>query len=273
MNRRGVAMLIVLAAAVILLAAASTIARARATAALASRTDDQLFLAWSVAEAAEAPVLAWLGRSSRLTVLPPDAAPMVAILDDRFEVAGRAVRVTATAWDQTAMLPNTDAIGSPPFAAHLTQPERTAARWIGADHPGLDMARPSVVVYPSADHPRALGARVATHNPPPGPARSRGGAGPVININTAPEPLLRAVYQHLGLGGVEAVLQARRSATRTEADQLRASDQQQIRLVGASTAWGVRTDVTVDGLRASVWSVYTLRAGAWVREQRLVIAE
>jgi hypothetical protein len=271
--RRGVAMLIVLATAVLLLSAASVIARSRATAALSARTDKRLHLAWAAGEAAEAPILAWLQHESRRTVLPPDSPPMVRILDDALAIAGLPASITVVAWDQTGMVPAVDTAAMPVFAPMLTRTERRAARWIGVESPGLDLADASIPIFPTPDRPTALGARIATHNPPPGPVRHRGGQSPAINIHTAPEPLLRAAYEHLGLPGVDAVLQSRRAGERVEAQSMRGSDADGLRLVGVSTAWGVRTDVTVDGLRASVWSVYTLRAGTWVREQRLAIAE
>jgi hypothetical protein len=271
--RRGVAMLIVLATAVLLLSAASVIARSRATAAMSARTDERLHLAWAACEAADTPILAWLQHESRRTVLPPDSPPMVRILDDPLTLAGLPARITVGAWDQTGMVPAIDTAAMPSFAPLLTRSERRAARWIGVESPGLDLADASIPIFPTPDLPTALGARIATHNPPPGPVRHRGGQSPAINIHTAPESLLRAAYEHLGLPGVESVLQSRRAGERVEAERIRSSDPATLRLVGISTAWGVRTDVTIDGLRASVWSVYTLRAGTWVREQRLAIAE
>lgn len=275
MKQRGVAMLIVLAAAVILLSAASVLARSRATAALSERTDERLRLAWAACDAAEAPTRAWLERRSRRVVLAPDAPPVVTVLDDTFPISGLDARVTITAWDQTAMIPAVDLAKHPALSALLSRDERAAARWIspGRGSPGLDLGHPSVAIFPAPDRPGALGARVATHNPPPGPARQRGGQSPAINVNTAPEPLLRAVYEQFTLSGIDAVLQARRAGERAEINQQRGSNTQPIRLVGSSTAWGVRTDVTINGLRVSIWSVYTLRAGNWTREQRLVIAE
>lgn len=271
--RPGVAMLIVLAATVLLLSAASVIARSHATTALTARTDERLRLAWAACESAETPVLAWLEQESRRTVLPPDAPPMVRVLDDRFTLAGLPAHVRVTAWDQTGMAPAVDAAAMPSFTPLLTRPQRRAARWVGVEAPGLDLADNSVAVFPSPDQPDALGARIATHNPPPASGRQRGGPSPAINIHTAPEPLLRAAYEHLGVPGLDAVLRARRAGERLEGQTGRAADPGGLRLIGSSTAWGVRTDATVGGLRASVWSVYTLRAGTWVREQRLVIAE
>jgi|GEM_PF-4676256 len=275
MNQRGVAMLIVLAAAVILLSAASVLARSRATAALSRGADERLRLAWASCEAAHAPILAWLERRSRRVVLAPDAPPVVTVLDDTILIGDLEARVNVTAWDQTAMIPAVDLAKLPALSALLSRDERAAARWISVDRgsPGLDLGHQSVAIFPAPDRPGALGARVATHNPPPGPARQRGGQLPAFNVNTAPEPLLRAVYEQFELSGLDAVLQARRAGERAEINQQRGSNAQPIRLVGSSTAWGVRTDVTINGLRASIWSVYTLRAGTWIQEQRLVIAE
>lgn len=159
------------------------------------------------------------------------------------------------------------------FARLLSRADRDAAGWIGHDAPGLDLAHPAALIFPSRDRPHALGARLATHNPSPAPGGQRGGRVPAININTAPEPLLRAAYAHLGLSGIESVLQKRAAGERAETDQQRGGNQHAFRLVGSSTAWAVRVDATVGGVQASIWSVYTFRAGAWIREQRLVITE
>lgn len=272
-SRHGIAMLIVLASVVLLLSAASVVARSRATAALTARTDERLNLAWAACEAAEAPILAWLERESRGVVLPPDSPPMVRILDDPLIIAGMPARITVVAWDQTGMIPAIDTASMPAFRPLLSPAERRAARWIARESPGLDLADASLPVYPTPERPSTLGARIATHNPPPGPIRQRGGQSPAINIHTTPEPLLRAAYEHLGLPGVDSVLRSRRARERAGVGSQRASESAGLRLVGTSTAWGVRTDATVDGLRASVWSVYTLRAGTWIREQRLAIAE
>lgn len=272
-SRRGIAMLIVLASAILLLSVSSVIARSRATAALATRTDERLNLAWAACEAAEAAILVWLERESRQVVLPPESPPMVRILDDSLSIAGMPTRITVVAWDQTGMMPSIDTASMPAFRRLLTPAERRSAAWIAQPSPGLDLADNSMPVYPTPDRPSTLGGRIATHNPQPGPIRQRGSQSPVININTAPEPLLRAAYEHLGLPDVNSVLQSRRAGERADIRSQRAAESTQLRLIGTSTVWSVRTDAMVDGLRASVWSVYTLRAGTWIREQRLAIAE
>lgn len=266
-------MLIALAALVVVLTAAAIAARARATSALSDRTHHQLRLAWAICDAAETPVIEWLEEESRGTVLDPDTPPMVRILEDTMAIRGHEVVVSVIAWDQTGMVPAIDLSQSPAFRSLLSEQQRSAVGWLGSEAPGLDMASGRVPTFPTAENPEALGGRIATHNPAPGPIRRRGGELPSMNVNTAPEALLRAVYRHLDLSGVEDVLAARSAGERTKIDQRRGNDAAAFRLVGSSTAWGVRTDVSVGGLRASVWSVYTVRGGSWTREQRLVIPE
>ena len=268
-------MLIVLAAALVILSASSVIARSRATAALGDRTAEGLDLAWMIAESVESPVLAWLERASRLAVLDPDRPPMVVVVDESIQIEGRRVAITATAWDQYGMVPLSAGDPRTGLIALLTESERRIAQRMSgsSEVPGLDLVSEPVAVYPSRDRPDAIGGRLATHNPPRGLSIRRGGSTPAINVNTAPEPLVRAALIAAGVSDPGAVLAKRRAGERVDAGQLRAREDRTLRLVGASTAWGIRTDVEVDGVRVSLWSVYTLHGGTWVLEQRLVIAE
>lgn len=274
MTRRAVAMIMVLAAVIVLLPAAAMIARTRATAALASSTQEQLLTAWSLCDAAEAAITAWLEDESRWVILSPQArTPMLSVLDDSITIGGRHARILVTAWDQGGMVPNTDLTAWPSLRRLVTDEERTCAAWIGEAHPGLDLTLGDIPIYPAPTILNALGARIATHNPAPGHSRRRGGNIPFINLNTAPEPLLRAVYHDMSLQGVDVVLQQRRDGKPAGTSTQPVNGEHSFRLAGSSTAWGFRTDVTLDRLRVSVWSVFTLRGGTWVREQRLVIAE
>jgi hypothetical protein len=283
MNRRGVAMLLVLAASVVLLSTAAIIARVRATQSLTQRTEQTLIEAWAVCEGAEPAVLAWLEQESREVVIDPDLpAPMVRLLDESFWLRGKQVRITLTAWDQHGMLPRTTVAQSTALRSLADRLGLDRVDLTETESPGIDLMPAGS--FPRADYPTAPGGMISTHNPPPGAERRRDGSIASINVNTTPEPLLRALFEDLDRGDIDQVLGRRRSGERAEihSSSTATGGGDPVRLVGSSGCWSVRTDVRITGpgndgggggASASIWSVYSLRGGAWIREQRLVIPE
>lgn len=269
MTRRGVAMILVLAACVVILTASAVVAQARANAALGAGTTDGLAMALELAEASEDATIAWLRHASREVVLEPSPEIIgVPIMNDRLEIGRREITVRVTAWDQCAMLPNTD-LSDLPAMARLAGDQRPA--WAGDRFPGADHTK----TIPSARHD-AASVRFATHNPEPNGQRQRGGASAAVNINTAPEPLLRAACADLGVASADSILVARRSGERATITTAGRADPSGLRLVAASTVWSVRTDIGVSGpggASVAVWTVYTLVGGTWSRVQRFVIVD
>jgi len=265
-------MILVLGATVVLLTAAAAIARVRVSNTLRARSSDSLILAWEVAHASEAPILAWLTNESSDVVLPLDAEfPMIEITDARLSVADVPVSLTITAWDQHGMVPNDAGLVD-------VLPARVADRldeapWIEEAHPGLDQGNHGPSVFPSRDHPGALGGIIATHSPSPGSARGRAGRGAVVNVNTAPVWLLESLLSDSDGFSISDML-----ADRAAGDPVSYSGRgeilsDRIRFIGTSTAWSFRIDVETSHARVSIWSVYTRRGGVWNREQQLVIAD
>lgn len=274
MRRRGVAMLLVLGAAVLLLAAASVIARTRATRSLADGANSALTMAWAACDGAEPAVVEWLRRESRDVLLDPRTpAPNLTILHESFTTEGDRVTITITVWDQCGMVPTIDVDGLPSLREFVDRQGFSDRTDLLTAAPGLDLVRDDA--FPSIDRAVALGGLCGTHNPAPGSDRRRGGSIPVLNVNTAPEAILRAVFADLQLDGVDRVLSARAAGEQAVVSGLQTGRTVSVHLAGSSTCWGVRTDVTVSGTgrraSASLWSVYTLRGGTWSREQRLVI--
>jgi hypothetical protein len=276
---RGVALLLVLAALVVATTAAAGLSRAAISARLARESDARRQIADGLLGGAEAATLDWLHRHAGRLVLPPGVeSPRFTMLDDRFAVAGRSCRVVVTAFDQCGMTP---ALARGTAGAALLPDDVRHALADARGAPGLanslDLLACFIAggrrAFPIADPggPLSVGELVATHNP------SGPGGTPTLNINTAPLPLVGAVYGALGRGGLDELTQARSAGRVSSPGQARSpvgSDDDAAPLpVAMSTCWAVRVDCHVDRLRRSWWCVYADTGSNWERVQRLAIGE
>lgn len=276
-QRRGIAMLLVLATLVLATSAVVALGRVAIDSRLAAEARQRAATADRLLDVAETPILDWLHRHAGRLVLPPDASsPRFPVLDDTFQLGGEPARLTITAFDQCGMTPTTarssatDSLLPADLVAALDRLGDPYAR-----DPGLDLLAAACDhrVFPiSEPEDTALGELAATHNPP------RPGGRPVVNINTAPLPLIEAVYRARGLGGIDAVLEARAAGRVASPGALRNprddSETDTTPLpVSMSTAWAFRVDCRVGNVLRSWWCVYTDTGSAWERIQRLAIAE
>jgi len=266
-------LLLVLATLVLAGTAAAGLARVATTARLHAEAARRAAAADTLLDAAEPPILDWLHRHAGRTVLPPEtASPRVAVLDDVVALAGRQCRIAITAFDQCGM-PAASGSGALLPADILAALERAGEAFI--EHPGLDLITGDRPTFPGSQEGStwAVGELVATHNPP------RPGRPPSVNVNTAPIPLLEAVYAARGLRGLEAVLDARAAgrvaspgAPIAPHDDPRTGDDIPLP-VAMSGAWAFRIDCVAEGLRRSWWCVYADTGSNWERVQRLAIDE
>ncbi|MFG0243492.1 MAG: hypothetical protein ACF8R9_11970 [Phycisphaerales bacterium JB054] len=271
--RRGIALLLVLATLVLAATAAAGLARVATAARLHAQSARRAAAADALLDAAEPPILDWLHRHAGRAVLPPEAAsPRVAVLDDAVEFGGQRCRLSITAFDQCGMAPASWRGAMIP-ADILDALERAGE--VFTEHPGLDLLTGARPTYPGAQESPipAVGELLATHNPP------RPGRPPAVNINTAPIPLFEAVYAARGLGGLEAVLEARAAGRVASPGALKAPrddpriDEDIPLPVAMSGAWAFRIDCVAGGLRRSWWCVYADTGSNWERVQRLAIDE
>ncbi len=328
--RRGVALLVVLAALILVTTTSVGLVRltsteaARRTFAADARLADDLLIA------VEEPILHWLAEEASTVVLPPEAAdPRVAVLHDSWSDPNHgAVVVRITAWDQFGMVSMDAARAGSPLRLTLPDDARRAldrAKHTENSPSGLDqlidhaasdfgvsvfpMPGPSDAMWfgngdslaappesvPDQTAALALGALIATHNNNNAAStrrtgrrlrassgRSAGGAsgtsGGGINVNTAPIELIESAMRAAGRGGIEVVIDSR---TRGESVPLgglieRGSQQQQGNtpvLVGSSSAWAFRIDISVGPLTRSWWAVYASSRSGWECVQRLAITE
>ncbi len=290
MHRRGVALLLVLAALIIATTASLTLATAAATRNLHTGVLRAEQLAESIARTSEVYTLSWLAEHAATAVVPPDAAePAVSVLHDRFSIDGREITVRITAFDQLGMIP---AVVADRFDFPMNFDETATAELTGLDQlvravegdvfPHHDPVTPSVAFgitardasdrRPVPEQPlAAIGSLVSTLG-------YEGADGQVptmrLNINTAPLALIDDVLSRPGIDASGPIRSAREQGeqARPPASSIEIGDVR-VRLVARSDCWAVRTDVTVDRVRYALWSIYQARGQGWQLEQQLVIAE
>ncbi len=268
MVRRGAAMLLVLMACTALIVGVTIIARVQASAGIASSQASSLARCDQLITAAEQPIMQWLvERSGSSTVDPSLGSPIVKVQDDLLELDKALVRIQVTAWDQQGMWPrNSDQLGFTPPVSGIQLSE------IGHHLCRLQL---DSGVFPTESEPTAIGGLVATHNPWPTRSRQtrRWGAAS-INVNSAPQALLNQISARYDVGDLSSLLDQRRLGERVEMSQIvRNAEGEEIQLVGVSRVWSIRTQVTVERVTRSVWSVYANQGGQWHLVQRTVIGE
>ena len=324
--RRGVALLLVLAAVLVGLAAATVAAQAATVASLARRAERDRQIADDAARSLARAAEDWLARSADRVALAPDAVlPAVEVLAEEVvleassleasSVEGTAAQdgassllVRIVAFDQRGMVPWREAREARGLATTLPPEVVRAVR--DAATPslqpmGLDLigahgvdggegrASPAIRVWPrtSGDRPErgdaAIGALVATHAVDE----------IVVNVHTAPEPLVRAAEAITGRGVWDAVVEARlvgrasgafgvasggnaaaAAGADTPAEAVgeavgEAIGERSIRFVGVSDLWSFRVDARFGAARSAWWLTYARTSGSWRLVQQLRITE
>jgi hypothetical protein len=267
----------VLAALVVTVTASAALLGAAGDIRLRMQFDDRLMQADDLLDAVDGPIRHWLRTASPSIVLPAGAAqPAVEILHDRLAETGEPVVVRIQGFDQCGMVPIALARSGSPIRLALAPDVLAALDQLESspeDQPGLDWfiaasaeRREGPAVFPDADGSIALGGAIATHNPG------------LINVNTAPIPLVETAIRASGTGGLEPIIAARlqrKPAPAPAPGPQRPADPQnpRIRLASSSPAWGFRIDIQVGPLRRSWWAVYVLVRSRWECMQRLAAGE
>jgi hypothetical protein len=305
-TRRAAALLIVLATLILTTTAAAIVVRAAVSHQIDVRINHCSAIADDLLAAAEAPIQDWLASKSSKVVLPPDASmPDVAVLHDLWLSNGECIELTITAWDQCGMV-SLQAIenGSPlrrmlsegilrqvPTRSLEARPSKAPA---GLDQlVALDDAAQSIRESPfpvaarsdrslsigdvsvqsvasdsspmTMDGELPIGAVVATH------------ANGIINVNTAPVPLVEAALRLAGRGGLEQIIAARQAGKPAsiggQASSLSEPNPFAPQLVTSSGSWAFRIDINIGPRKCSWWAIYANNSGnrGWECAQRLVI--
>lgn len=301
-RRRGVALLIVLAALVLVLSATAVLVRAASAAKLNQKIDVSTRIADDLLEAADAPIVDWLTTQAASVVIDPaHPSPQVQILDHRWRMAEHDCELAITAWDQLGMAPIQLARSGSPMRLALPpealqqldqlelapdskpgldlledafpQPRRSKAVVFGYSAPVESSTPANLQSNALAASATRLGELVATHNRDP--VR--------INANTAPIELLEAAFRASGRGGIESIVQSRRqgkpASLAAAAANSRAIDDpghSRLELVSASNLWSFRIDIGIGPVRRSWWATYAPARtrggqGGWECIQRLAI--
>lgn len=270
---RAVALLLVLA---LVAGALPIIALAASRASAAVQLDHSYadgVLADDLMQAVSMPIHDWLRRDAPLVSLPSDAEqPMVRILDDRFELDGHPVEITATAWDMQGMLPAAAIRGGTPLRLLLPEDVRQLVDDLDGDPDGLDVFEQHAwdrLVFPSpSGRQPSFGALVSTSERPSVQPTVR------LNVNTTPAPLLARALRQAGRGGYEQIMERRAMGQRSRPPPMPEGDRTgspRIVLAASSRNWGVRIDVRVGSVRRSWWTVWTRVSGDWMLQRRTPI--
>ncbi len=298
-------MLVVLTALVLTTTAATVAVRARISSRLSASVDHRSRIAADLLDASQPPIEHWLAhRSARLVLSPDTIEPSTTVLHDQWTAGANSCELRITAWDQCGMIPISalaqgHRLGHTASSRAIERARDIPREWL--DHPGLDMLQnDDDLIFPvprattptlyGSDNPVpqrirplnqkeviALGALLATHNPPT-QVRSRRGAPPIwLNVNTTPAPLLQEALRLAGLGGLDAALAARADGTGVALNALipigDAPSTAPIRFVTSSPSWAFRIDIRVGTLRRSWWEVWTNTSSNWEAVQRLAIID
>ena len=297
--RRGMALLLVLAAVVVGLSAATIAAQAATTAMVSQRVDRRQAIVDDAALALGPALEAWLAQRSATVVLDPTAnAPMVEVLREsctlELDREPCTIDIAVLAFDQRGMVPWEDAVRGDGLAAALPP---TVARRFSDDGrasvaPGLDLVAArsrseafDIPVWPTVvrgssqgeETPLGLGvaAFVATHG--------RGVA--VVNVNTAPEGVVRAAEAMLGRSVWEVVREHRALGKPAPVGAFTfedggrpvevgdASAARLPRFVASSDVWSFAVEVRCEGARSAWWVTYGRASGGWRVLQRVRVVE
>ncbi|MCC6909702.1 MAG: hypothetical protein IT430_17335 [Phycisphaerales bacterium] len=282
-RRRGVALLLVLAMLVLIVPVAVGFTQRALLASVEERVSEQGRVADSIRAQLEAgPLQKWLSTESSKVVLDLEAtSPRFDVLNERWQLGDSIYEVRITGWDQCGMAPlGSIKAGSPLRAAipsgileRVNAADAPQAEPVGLDQFALDLseldrsALRSAFPAPDEDDVLSVGAWIATH-----PVGENGS----INVNAAPLPLVETALAAAGRGGIEVIVAARSEGRLAPLPRALENDNSSVsapRLVGSSSAWGVRIDVRVGSVRRSWWVVYRQSSGRWECVQRLVIPD
>jgi hypothetical protein len=287
-RRRGFALLLVLAATLVVLTAATlavgTLLGTRRQLA-ASATDQHLIDGLA---AGERLALAWLAANGERALLPPEGGAL-ALPPARWRTATGDGRLAIHLYDACAAIPascagtmgslrqalppgwSTVAIADPPPEA-----QQEPADWLeavalpdGLHRFPLPAPAPATVDWSAVGSVARGPDREAEVAPHGGLAalvspHSHG----AINLNTAPEGLLRQVFLQLGTGSIEGLVQRRRRGRLITAAPEVAEGAQRFRLVTVSRDWSALIAVEWNGARRSWWVVITGNPMEWRIVQR-----
>lgn len=256
MSRRGAALLLVLGALLVVTTAVSTSMLSATNALRGDHVHQAELQAADLLHASEVIADRWLRtESSRAVVDPALPEPRLTIADIEHDAHDLDTSIKLTAWDLLGM-PSAELPASHPLSRFVL---------LDADSPRAqslaELADPETPVHPEAETlDGRLGGIVAVHPRDP-PARSTQSA--VINVNTAPEPLLAAAMRLGQRGDVASVLASRQRGVPSPAPTASRDASSLVTLTARSNRWAVRADITVGPVTRSWWTVYESRGRGW----------
>lgn len=283
-HRRGVALLLVLATLVVVVPAIALLTTRATALHRQSRQSSVSVMLDSSLPAIQARIQAWLAEQSATTVLPLDALSPSLLVESlqmerpHLESGPEATWITMHAFDLRGMLPvavvRDTPLGQrllPDLAGKLREESLERSVTLGLDgwskQSVLDGGRSW---FPTAEN-------IAETELVPGGliAFDLGDLEltPVLNMNTAPWPLVEAVARAQGVTDLAHLLKSRESGELATSFPSAAGvrTESSIRLVSTSDAWAFRVDARSGPARRSWWLVYVQDQQGWRLHRRVPI--
>jgi hypothetical protein len=282
-HRRGVALLLVLATLVVVVPTMALLTTRATALHRQSRQSSVSVMLYHSLPAIQARIQAWLAEESATTVLPLEAiSPSLLVeslqLDIQRESNAEATWITMHAFDLRGMLPVAVVRDTPlgqrllsDLAGKLREESLERSLTLGLD----GWSKRSVLDGGHSWYP--LGENAAATEPVPGGLiafdLSELELAPVLNMNTAPWPLVEAVARSQGITDLDDLSQSRESGVSTPIVPRAAGarTQSSIRLVSSSDAWAFRVEASSGSARRAWWFVYVQDQQGWRLHRRVPI--
>ncbi len=283
-SRRGIALLLVLSTLVLVVPALALLASRSTSLHRSSRQTDLAAMIDGSMPTFEARIQTWLADEAAGIVLPIDAAAPSTDVDQlAWNEGSRRASVSITAFDLRGMLP-VATVRDTPLGQRML-PERSAQiRDVPSEQAaalGLDgwSNRAVLTGEPSWYPPMAADERLG---PQSGALIAFDLAEldlpAILNVNTAPWPIVESVARASGLSGVERLAEARKNGESPSVPAGAAIDRtgrqdsaREITLTSTSDAWAFRIDAASGPARRSWWLVYVQDQQGWRLSRRVPI--
>ena len=256
MSRRGVALLLVLGALLVVTTAVSTSMLSATNALRGDQVHRAELRAADLLGASEVITDRWLRtESARAVVDPALPEPRLTVAEVNYADLDFDTSVRLTAWDLLGM-PAADLPASHPLSRFVpTDADSRQAKSLA------ELADPETPVHPEAEtFDGHLGGSIAVY---PRDPRAGMTQSAVINVNTAPEPLLAAAMRLGQRGDVATVLASRQRGVPSPAPTASRDASSLVTLTARSNRWAMRADITVGPVTRSWWTVYESRGRGW----------
>lgn len=267
-RRRGIALLVVLASVMLMSSLILSAGALRTSARLDASTQLRLVESDDLLDSADTLIRTWLGRRSARATTPPGASTArVPVFDCRWSSDVARGSLLITAFDQAGMVPRSP-VGQRSLDAAIPGDILRAVEGVDTtiDRFAWDVIGPGAYPYHAGQAvPATL---LATHNPPRAAETPAPG---VVNIATAPAPVLALLLRAEQRTGLDQILAARGDGRVPGVPSGSRAQRDLPRLVNVSPCWSFLVTVQSGGVQRDWWLTYRNAGSGWECVQRVLV--